>query len=204
MTGPRTRPWISPRRNSLGMLSAVGPKSGAEDGSCPVPRRPLNRGRTRRPALGPPGASPASRPTRLHGEADTSTDCCRPPPAARPWARSHPRDAAANPGHLSTGNRTNWHVSVNSLIFGEPTPATPSRFAPVDCAWIHGQLRRDRYVTPRLLWQEYRTRHGERCGERVIGRKQRGIVAAYDVHSYSAEKRAALQKWASHLVPLQA
>jgi integrase len=35
--------------------------------------------------------------------------------------------------------------------------------------------------------------------ERVIGHKQRGIVAVYDVHSYADEKRAALEKWAAHL-----
>jgi integrase len=39
--------------------------------------------------------------------------------------------------------------------------------------------------------------------ERVIGHKQRGIIAVYDVHSYLDEKRAALEKWAKHVVELK-
>lgn len=35
--------------------------------------------------------------------------------------------------------------------------------------------------------------------ERVIGHKQRGVVGVYDVHAYVDEKRAALEKWATHV-----
>jgi integrase len=39
--------------------------------------------------------------------------------------------------------------------------------------------------------------------ERVIGHKQRGIIAVYDLHGYIDEKRAALEKWAAHLDALR-
>lgn len=39
--------------------------------------------------------------------------------------------------------------------------------------------------------------------ERVLNHAQAGVAAAYDVHSYLDEKRAALEKWAAHLLGLQ-
>jgi integrase len=39
--------------------------------------------------------------------------------------------------------------------------------------------------------------------ERCLNHAQPGIVAAYDVHSYAKEKRAALELWAKHLAGLQ-
>jgi integrase len=35
--------------------------------------------------------------------------------------------------------------------------------------------------------------------ERVLNHKQGGVAAVYDMHTYADEKRAALEKWASHL-----
>ena len=52
-------------------------------------------------------------------------------------------------------------AALERRIFGDPAPAMPGRFAPVDCAWIHGELKRHRHVTLQLLWEEYRARHGE-------------------------------------------
>ena len=52
--------------------------------------------------------------------------------------------------------------TLERRVFGEPT-VTASDFAPVDCAWIHGELKRHRHVTLRLLWEEYRDRAGERA-----------------------------------------
>ena len=53
-------------------------------------------------------------------------------------------------------------VELERRVFGVPQPTTPSRFAAVDCGWIHGELKRHRHVTLKLLWDEYRERHGER------------------------------------------
>jgi len=36
-----------------------------------------------------------------------------------------------------------------------------------------------------------------------LNHKQRGVAAAYDVHAYADEKRAALNKWARHLAALK-
>lgn len=36
--------------------------------------------------------------------------------------------------------------------------------------------------------------------ELVIGHKQTGIIAVYDVHSYENEKREALQRWSDDLM----
>ena len=52
-------------------------------------------------------------------------------------------------------------AELERRVFGEKTPAAPARFAPVDCGWVHGELKRHRHVTLRLLWEEYRERHGE-------------------------------------------
>ena len=38
-----------------------------------------------------------------------------------------------------------------------------SHFEPPDMGAIHGELRRHRHVTLRLLWEEYRERHGIRA-----------------------------------------
>jgi integrase len=38
--------------------------------------------------------------------------------------------------------------------------------------------------------------------ERVLGHVQERIAATYDVHSYMDEKRAAVEKWAAHLIAL--
>ena len=54
-------------------------------------------------------------------------------------------------------------TALERRIFGEPAPAAPGRFAPVDCAWVHGELKRHRHVTLQLLWEEYRARHGEQA-----------------------------------------
>lgn len=40
--------------------------------------------------------------------------------------------------------------------------------------------------------------------ERVIGHKQRGILAVYDLHAYTDEKREALERWATYLAGLEA
>lgn len=40
--------------------------------------------------------------------------------------------------------------------------------------------------------------------ERVIGHKQRGILAVYDLHAYTDEKREALERWATYLGGLEA
>ena len=40
--------------------------------------------------------------------------------------------------------------------------------------------------------------------ERVIGHKQRGILAVYDLHAYTDEKREALERWAAYLAGLEA
>ena len=53
-------------------------------------------------------------------------------------------------------------AALGRRIFGDPAPAVAGRFAPVDCAWIHGELKRHRHVTLQLLWEEYRARHGEK------------------------------------------
>jgi hypothetical protein len=39
---------------------------------------------------------------------------------------------------------------------------------------------------------------------RVIGHKQRGILAAYDLHAYTDEKRDAIERWATYLAGLEA
>lgn len=39
--------------------------------------------------------------------------------------------------------------------------------------------------------------------ERVLGHAQQRVAATYDVHSYTDEKRAALEKWAAHLARLR-
>lgn len=54
-------------------------------------------------------------------------------------------------------------TALERRIFGEPAPAAPGRFAPVDCAWVHGELKRHRHVTLQLLSEEYRARHGEQA-----------------------------------------
>ena len=54
-------------------------------------------------------------------------------------------------------------VELERRVFGVPQPTTPSRFAAVDCGWIHGELKRHRHVTLKLLWDEYRERHGEQA-----------------------------------------
>ena len=38
--------------------------------------------------------------------------------------------------------------------------------------------------------------------ELVIGHKQQGIAAVYDLHRYNAEKRAALARWEEHLLAI--
>ena len=40
--------------------------------------------------------------------------------------------------------------------------------------------------------------------ERVIGHKLEGMLAVYNVHSYLAEKRDALNRWAEHLASIMA
>jgi hypothetical protein len=54
-------------------------------------------------------------------------------------------------------------AELERRVFGERSPSTPGRFAPVDCGWVHGELKRHRHVTLRLLWEEYRERHGEQA-----------------------------------------
>jgi hypothetical protein len=44
-------------------------------------------------------------------------------------------------------------AELERRIFGDPAPPVPGRFAPVDCAWIHGELKRHRHVTLQLLWE---------------------------------------------------
>lgn len=51
-------------------------------------------------------------------------------------------------------------AELERRVFGEKAPAVPGRFAPVDCGWVHGELKRHRHVTLRLLWEEYRERYG--------------------------------------------
>lgn len=54
-------------------------------------------------------------------------------------------------------------AELERRVFGERGPSVPGRFAAVDCAWVHGELKRHRHVTLRLLWEEYRGRHGEQA-----------------------------------------
>ena len=59
---------------------------------------------------------------------------------------------------LTTGMASGLsEAELERRAFGEKAPA---RFAPVDCGWVHGELKRHRHVTLRLLWGEYRERHG--------------------------------------------
>ena len=54
-------------------------------------------------------------------------------------------------------------VELERRLFGAPAAPAPSRFEPPDMGAIHGELRRHRHVTLRLLWEEYRERHGDRA-----------------------------------------
>ncbi len=42
-------------------------------------------------------------------------------------------------------------AELERRVIGEKVPAVPGRFAPVDCGWVHGELKRHRHVTLRLL-----------------------------------------------------
>ena len=49
-------------------------------------------------------------------------------------------------------------AELEARVFGPAVPAPPSRFAVIDCGWVHTELKRHRHVTLRLLWEEYRER----------------------------------------------
>ena len=54
-------------------------------------------------------------------------------------------------------------AALERRTFGDPAPSAPGRFAPGDCAWIHGELKRHRHVTLQRLWEAHRAGHGERA-----------------------------------------
>ena len=73
--------------------------------------------------------------------------------------------AVSKYGQALRASGLSWSVAqtlddgeLERRLFGAPEPG--SGFAAPDCALIHQELKRHRHVTLKLLWEEYRERHG--------------------------------------------
>lgn len=84
---------------------------------------------------------------------------------------------------------------------GDPKPLTRAVARSLE-TWAEKGIREP--FGPHDLRRTLRTglaklRIAPHIAERVIGHKQRGVLAVYDVYAYTDEKREALEKWAEHL-----
>ena len=106
-------------------------------------------------------------------------------PSPAPWAsRTRPsgtRCAAsrlrASPGRCPLGSATQSSRSASTATHGQraPDPREP------DWARVHEELRRDKHVTLRLLWREYREAHPDGYGYSWFCQHYRAYVGRIDV-----------------------